>query len=170
MEAIIYTSNAGTTEKYARLLGRETGLPVYEMSKAQDVKAGAKVIYLGWLMASQVKGYKKAAKKWKVCAVCGVCMAETGSQLKEVRERNKIATQIPVFTLQGGFDITKLHGIYKMMMKVMIKTAGKGLANKVDKTPEEERMYDMMMHGGNYVSLEHLKEVLKWYSQEGSIK
>ena len=39
------------------------------------------------------------------------------------------------------------------MMNVMVKTAGKGLANKTDRTPEEDDMLDMMINGGKRVSL-----------------
>lgn len=163
MKAIVYTSNTGTTAEYAKLLGRKTGLSVYEMQEAKCVEEGSEIIYFGWIMASGVKGYKDAAKKWKIRAVCAVGMGATGTQEKEVRERNQISSQIPLFTLQGGFYISKLHGIFKFMMKVMIKTAGKALAEKSDKTPDEERMYEMMIHGGDYVSEENLKAVYDWW-------
>lgn len=35
--AIVYTSNTGFTEQYARLLGEKTGLPVYPLSEAERV-------------------------------------------------------------------------------------------------------------------------------------
>jgi hypothetical protein len=71
--------------------------------------------------------------------------------------------RIPLFTLQGNFDVKKLHGAYRFMMNVMVKTAGKGLANKTDRTPEEDDMLDMMVNGGKRVSLQNLKAVTKWY-------
>ena len=45
----------------------------------------------------------------------------------------------------------------------MVKTAGKGLANKPDRTPEEDDMLDMMVNGGKRVSLQNLKTVTEWY-------
>ncbi len=162
MEAILYTSNTGSTERYAKLLGEKTGLPVYSLDKS-PVSAGADIIYMGWVMANGVKGYKKAAKKYRVKALCGVCMAATGSQLDDVRKANSVGDEIPIFTLQGGFDIKKLHGIYKLMMNVMMKTAGKGLSEKADRTPEEDDMLGMMLHGGDRVSETNLEAVLDWY-------
>ncbi len=35
MNAIIYTTNTGSTRHYARLLGHETGLPVYALAEAK---------------------------------------------------------------------------------------------------------------------------------------
>ena len=159
--SIVYTSNTGYTAEYARLLGERTGLPVYSLAEAErKLAAGNPVIYLGWLMAGKVQGYKKAAKRYKVQAVCGVGMGGNGSQLQEVRKANAISEKTPLFTLQGGFDINKLSGVYKLMMTIMVKTAGKGLAEKQDRTPEEDVMLDMLTRGGSRVSAENLAEVL----------
>lgn len=114
-------------------------------------------------MASGIKGYKDAAKRYKVCAVCGVGMGQTGTQSEEVREKNAIPQNIPLFTLQGNFDVKKLHGVYHFMMNIMVKTAGKALAEKTDRTPEEDDMLDMMVNGGNRVSVQNLKAVIAWY-------
>ena len=164
MKAIIYTSNTGSTAEYAQLLEKELNLPVHSLQKAENkVPAGSEIIYLGWIMAGGIKGYKKAAKLYKVCVVCGVGMGQTGTQLKELRDKNTIPQRIPLFTLQGNFDVKKLRGTYRFMMNVMVKTAGKGLANKPDRTPEEDDMLDMMVNGGKRVSLQNLKAVTEWY-------
>lgn len=164
MKAIIYTSNTGSTSRYAKMLAHEITLPVYSAEEARKtLPAGSEIIYLGWLMAGSIKGYEKTARRYQVCAVCGVGMGQTGSQMKEVRERNKIPDSIPLFTLQGDFDITKLRGIYKMMMNIMIKTAGKALAEKAERTPEEDDMLKMMQGDGERVHINHLKGVLEWY-------
>ena len=167
MNAIVYTSNTGTTKEYAKLLSDKLSLPYYSLDEiGYKVKPGSKIIYLGWIMASGVKGYKKVVKDYDVRAVCAVGMGATGTQVKEVRTKNKIPSAIPVFTLQGGFDVKKLHGIYKIMMTIMVKTAGKGLAEKEDRTPEEDDMLDMMLHSGERVKEESLSAVLDWYSAQ----
>ena len=154
MNAIIYTTNTGSTEHYAKLLAQKTGLPVYSLAEAKKrVFAGAEVIYLGWIMAGSVKGYAEAAKRYQVRAVCGV----------GVRKKSEIPANIPLFTLQGNFDVKKLHGVYRPMMEIMVKTAGKSLAAKKDRTPEEDGMLDMMLHGGERVKQENLSAVLDWY-------
>lgn len=73
MKAIVYTSKNGHTAEYAEILGRQTGLPVYSLKDAEKQLAnGTPIIYLGWLMASRIKGINKAKKKFKVSAVCGI--------------------------------------------------------------------------------------------------
>ena len=167
MNAIIYTTNTGSTEQYARLLAQKTGLPVYSLAEAKKrVFAGAEVLYLGWIMAGSVRGYAEAAKRYRVRAVCGVGMGQTGTQTDSVRKKSAVSAGIPLFTLQGNFDVKKLHGIYRIMMEIMVKTAGKGLAEKSDRTPEEDDMLDMMLHGGERVKEENLDAVLNWYSAQ----
>lgn len=162
--AILYTSNTGFTRQYAQMLGGKLGLPVYPLQEAfSELPRGSSVIYLGWLMAGKVQGYAQAAKRYRIGAVCGVGMGATGSQIQDLRRANALPDSLPVFTMQGGFDMNRLRGIYKFMMMVMAKTAGKGLADKTDRTPEEDAMLELLLHGGSRVSEDNLKSVLEWY-------
>ena len=162
--SIVYTSNTGFTRQYAMLLGEKTGLPVYSLEEAgQRLTPGNTIVYLGWLMAGKVQGYAKASARYHVAVVCGVCMGATGSQIEDVRKTNAIGSGLPVFTLQGGFDMAKLRGVYKLMMKVMAKTVGKKLAEKKVRTPEEDEMLELMVHGGSRVREEYLTEIVDWY-------
>ena len=167
MDAIIYTTNTGSTEQYAKMLAQKTGLQAYSLAEAKKrIFAGAEVIYLGWLMAGSVKGYAAAAKHYRVCAVCGIGMGQTGSQTDSVRKKSVIPANIPLFTLQGNFNVKKLHGIYRPMMEIMVKTVGKSLSAKKDRTPEENDMLDMMRCGGERVKAENLSAFLEWYSAQ----
>ena len=164
MNAVIYTTNTGSTERYAKLLAQGTGLPAYSLAEARkSVPTGADVIYLGWIMAGSVKGYNNAASRYRIHAVCGVGMGKTGTQTENVRQKTSVPAHIPVFTLQGNFNVKKLHGIYRPMMELMVKTAGKSLSEKKDRTLEEDDMLDMMLHGGERVNAENLRAVFDWY-------
>ena len=162
--AVVYTSNTGYTARYASLLGEAVGLPVHALSDAAGyLPAGTPILYLGWLMAGKVMGFRKASGRYRILAVCGVGMGATGSQLQDLRKANRFPEDFPVFTLQGGFDLTRLKGVYKLMMTIMAKTAGKGLADKKDRTPEEDTRLELLIHGGDRVSSENLAAVLEWY-------
>lgn len=127
------------------------------------IGAGKHNCFSGMADGGKVQGYAKASARYHVAAVCGVGMGATGSQIEDVRKANAIGPELPVFTLQGGFDMTKLKGIYKLMMTVMSKTVGKKLAEKPDRTPEEDDMLELMVHGGSRVREEYLTEVVDWY-------
>ena len=90
-------------------------------------------------------------------------MGQTGTQIESVRKKSAIPAGIPLFTLQGDFNVKKLQGIYRPMMEIMVKTMGKSLAEKADRTSEEDDMLDMMLHGGERVKAENLSAVLDWY-------
>lgn len=165
IKAIVYTTNTGNTEKYAKMLGQQIDLPVYSLKEAKKaLTKGTEIIYLGWIMASGVKGYKDAEKQFCIRMVCAVGMGKTGTQIQEIRDRNQISSSVEVFTLQGGFHMQELRGVNRFMMSMMIKTAGKALAEKTDRTPEEDDMLDLMMNGGSRVSLENLAGPIEWYA------
>lgn len=162
--AIVYTSNTGFTAEYASLLGGETGMPVYSMEEAEKrLPPHSPILYMGWLAAGKVQGYDKAVTKFNPQALCAVGMGKSGSQLEDVKKANNLPEGLPLFTLQGGFDLKKLRGVYRLMMLVMSKTVAKKLAAKTDPTPDESDMLELFQNGGSRVSLENLKPVLEWY-------
>ena len=161
--AIVYTSNTGHTRQYALLLGEQIGLPAYSLDEANSqLSGGSPVIYLGWLHASHVKGYSKASKRFALCAVCGVGLCDTGTLTSEVRKATSIPEDIPLFTLQGGIDRSRLKGMDKLMISMLTK----GLAAKKQRSAQDERMLELLSGDESFVSPENLSEVLQWYREE----
>ncbi len=162
MNAIVFTSNTGHTAEYAKMLGEKTGLPVYSLKEAQKtLESNTPIIYLGWLFANTVKGYKKASRKFKICAVCAVGLCDTGTAITEVRKANAMSDELPLFTMQGGMDKAKLHGINKFMINMLTK----GLTSKNEKTKDDERMLELLTHDKNYLSEENTIAFMEWFSK-----
>ena len=162
MDAIVYTSQTGSTAKFARLLGEELRLPVYQLKRAQtDLRDGAEIIYLGWLMAGQVKGYKQAAKRFRIAALAAVGMGPAGEQVEEVRKANDLRQEMPVFTLQGGYAPGKLRFPYNLMMALAKGPLKKKISQGGD-TPETRQMLELMDKGCDMVSREQLQPLLDW--------
>ena len=163
MKAIVYTSNTGHTAEYARILREKTGLPVYDLSEAaKHISNGTEIIYLGWLFANGIKGYKKAAKKYKVSAICAVGLCETGTALDDVRKANALPEEIPLFTMQGGMDKSRLRGINKLMINMLTK----GLSSQNERSESDGRMLYLVTHNANYVSEENTSAFMEWYSNK----
>lgn len=161
--AICYTTNTGYTAKYAEMLGKKTGLPVYALNEGKkELVKNSPIIYFGWLFANSVKDYKKASKHFKISAVCGVGLCDTGMLIAEVRERTALPNDIPLFTLQGGMDRSKLHGINKLMINMLTK----GLSAQDDRTPQDDRMLQLITTTADYVSEDNLLDVLNWYNEQ----
>lgn len=162
MKAIVYTSNTGFTKEYALLLAEKTGVPALTLKEAKGtLNKGDEIVYLGWLMAGFVKGYSTAKKLYNIKAVGGVCMGETGSQLDTVRKNNAIADDVAVYTMQGGFDMSKLSGIYKFMMKFMVKHLIKEINLKEKITDSDRLLLKMMTEGASAVSEENLSGLIE---------
>ena len=158
--AIVYTSKTGFTKQYAQLLGKKLSLPVYPLEDAlYGLGQGSPILYLGWIHASTVQGYRKAARRFHVCAVCGVGLCDTGALVDQVRKTTAVPAAVPLFTLQGGFQREKLKG----MDKILISMLTKGLSSKEKRTEEEERMLTLLQQDGNYVCAQNLSAVLNWY-------
>lgn len=160
IKAIVYTSQTGFTRQYAKMLGDKTALPVYTLREAAaNLPGGSPVIYLGCLHASHVLAFSRAAKRFSVCAVCGVGLCDTGTLTDEVRSASVIPEGIPLFTLQGGFDRSKLKGINKLMISMLTK----GLASQTQRTEQDERMLSLLSKDASYVSEDNLRDILFWY-------
>lgn len=164
MKAIIYTTNTGSTAQYAKMLAEKTGVQAFSMEEAKSkIEAGSEIIYLGWIMAAQIKGYMAAAKKYKIRAACAVGMERSGTRTEEIRKKTCVPPDIPLFTLQGNFNVKKLHGLYRLMMNLIVKMVTKQLGAKAERTQRENEMLEIMLHGGENVRKENLKSVLDWY-------
>lgn len=166
MKAIVFESYTGNTKKYAELLGQKTGIPVYEHKEAsKHLGKNDEIIYMGWLFASSVKGYKKASKNYNVKAVCGVGMRRSSDEAyNDMVKSNKI-DGTKAFYLQGGYDGNKLRGIYKLMMKMMSKVLLNMIEKKETKTDEDLETIDMINNGRSLVKEENLAPVLEWIEQ-----
>ena len=145
------------------MLGEQIGLPVYSLDEAKSqLSGGSPVIYLGWLHASHVKGYAKAARRFDLRAVCAVGLCDTGTLTDQVRKATSIPEGIPLFTLQGGIDRSRLKGMDKLMISMLTK----GLSSQKQRSDQDERMLELLSRDESYVSLENIAEVLRWYREE----
>lgn len=161
MRGIVYTSNTGHTAEYAKILSEKTGLPIYDLSVAgKSLQRGDEIIYLGWLFANTVKGYKKASKKFKIACVCAVGLCDTGTATEDVRRANRINTATPLFTMQGGIDKTKLRGVNKFMINMLTKA----LSSQKEKSADIERIIFLLTHDDNYVCEENTEAFTAWYN------
>lgn len=161
--AIVYTSNTGHTRKYALLLGEQIGLPLFSLDEAKSqLSGGSPVIYLGWLHASHVKGYVKAAHRFDLRDVCAVGLCDTGTLTDQVRKATSIPEGIPLFTLQGSIDRSRLKGMDKLMISMLTK----GLASQKQRSAQDDRMLELLSRDESYVSPENLARLLQWYREE----
>ena len=126
---IVYGSQYGTTEKYARELERQTGINSLPFQKVKSLKGYNQVIYLGGLYAGTVKGLKQSMKSLsddaKLIVVTVGLASNKEENLKHIltgvekQLSPEIYKKTQFFHLRGGIDYKKLSFKHKMMMAAM---------------------------------------------------
>lgn len=167
ISAIVYASNSGFTAQYARMLGEATGLPVNDISQMRNPQPEQQVIFLGWVMADQCMGGRKAMKYFDVRAMVRVGMTpatEEQAQMLHDQLLKDFGKEVDCFALQGGLDMKKLRGPFKWIMSVKCRELRKSLEAKQPLDDDEQKMYRMVKKGGSAVSAEALQPVIDWYS------
>ena len=163
IDAIVFNSKAGHGKEYAQIMEKETGVEAYELDAAKTaLNSNSKVLFIGWIMGSGIKGYKTAIKSFDVRGVCAVGMAPMGATDNDIKEHNKIPNSQQFFYLQGGFEWDKVSGADKTIMKVIKKKFNKDFGGKENISAGEQDMLDLVNKGGSRVSLENASKAIKW--------
>lgn len=157
---IVYVTNTGSTKQYAEMLSGKTDFEALELSKAtKEISADEEIIFMGWVMAGAVQGYKEAKAAFSnIKAVCAVGLNKGEKAEVELIEKNGITE--PMFILQGNFNIDRLKGMYKMMMSMMIKMLKSKLKEKPQ--PDADKVLAAFENGVECVSEENLEGILEW--------
>ena len=156
---IIYSTNAGSTERYAKMLSEKLSCPMVKTAKAGEIDENEDIIFMSWVMAGTLQDYASVSAKFKnIKAVCAVGMFSDDSKLPEVREKNGIESEL--FLLPGAFNINKLTGMYKMMMGMAMKMIKGKLKDSDD--PKAREMAEKFEEGFDFVSEENLSKVIEF--------
>lgn len=160
--AIVYMSNTGHTKQYAEILSEELGLPLFNLDEAiNKLEVKTEIIYLGWIMADHIQGYKKVYDTYDVKAVIGVGLATDNAD--KISEANEIDSRVKLFLAQGGLDFSKLKGFQKIIMKMITKSMVKNIKKKKELSFEDKTLLSIIEDGKNAVSIDNLSEPIKWY-------
>lgn len=171
MEAIVYTSKTGFTRHYAQCLSEKTGVPCMELKVAKKcLEKGADIIYMGWVFAGSVKNYKKIAAMYTIKAVGIVGMNPNKEEGKaQIVEKNEMDSST-AFYLPGGFDKTRLSGIYKMMMTMMEKTVRSDLEKKENPPEQDVAMLKALEEGCDFFDEGYLEPLVALCGKIGAVK
>ena len=178
MKAIVYMSETGFTEKYAKLLAEKVQLPAYSVKEAgKTLPRACEVFYMGWLRAGSVKGLDCAMDRYTIrgAAIVGMSPDGNGDLWTEAKINGGISDGgARIFYLQGGYAPEKLRGMNRLLMRFMTKFVVKKLQAKGDTATEQDlKMLEMYQKGGDCVREEALEEIVRWFaegSHEGVLK
>lgn len=159
--AVIYCSKTGHTAKFAELLAGKTGLPCWSVEEAPEhVKKGEKVVFLGWLFAGYVRGYRKARRSYDVVLTAGVGMKPPNDK-DRARLANQNGIRFADFRLLlGGFDMTKLTGLDRLIMTAITNSLKKKLGKKEILTDDEKLLLSVATNNLDCVSEDKLEDIV----------
>lgn len=166
ISAIVYTTNSGSCEFYAREMSRKLAIPCYEAKKC-GLPKGMEIIFVGWLMNGKVSGLAAAMKQYDVKAVVQVGMgAPTESSERVCRAKNGLGSDVRVFSLQGRFDMDRIPIYFKPVMKMVNKGIVERLEGKGSLTAAEKATLQMAKTGkGEPASWDGYEHVVAWVQE-----
>lgn len=156
---IIYQTNTGSSEEYARLLSEKISAPCVSLSESADIPADEEIIFIGWIMAGAIQGFPEAQQKFSnIRCVCAVGMMTTEKAKDEIAKKNN--TELPLFILPGNFHLDRLKGMYKMMMSMAMKMIKAKL--KEEGGENADKMIAAFDNGIDMVDAEKLNDVIEF--------
>lgn len=160
-KSVVFSSNTGFTEAYARMLSDEIGVPVFSLKQAcRHLQRGDSVFYIGWVKASRIIGLRRASGRFSVAGVASVGLMMDGESLERIKRGNGISDNMPYFALPGGLALDKLHGLDKLLFNL-----GRKAMARTSREPGKDNMetYKILTEGVSFVDKKHLKPIINAY-------
>ncbi len=162
-KSVVFSSNTGFTEAYARMLSDEIGVPVFSLKQAcRHLQRGDSVFYIGWVKASRIIGLRRASGRFSVAGVASVGLMMDEESLERIKRGNGISDNTPYFALPGGLALDKLHGLDKLLFNL-----GRKAMARTSREPGKDNMetYKILTEGVSFVDKKHLKPIINAYSR-----
>ncbi len=148
---IVYESNAGHTEEYAKMLSSKLRLDCISLKEYK--KDNEQIIFLGWVYANNIQGYKKIKDSSNILCTIAVGMnPKSDKNTNLLIETNNVKEKF--FYLQGGVDYKRLKGIKRMMFKVVTESVIK------ENKPEDKELIEILQKGNDCIKEENLNDIL----------
>lgn len=131
---VVYGSQYGSAEKYAREFAQRINVPVYEYKKVKNVKEYDEIIYFGGIYNGNIYGLghfvKKQINDIPNLRIVTVGLGDPNDQknkdniLKSVKRYmgDDFVNKTKFYHVRGAFDQSKLNMVNKTMMKTYYET------------------------------------------------
>ncbi|MDE6029881.1 MAG: flavodoxin domain-containing protein [Clostridiales bacterium] len=128
---IIFKSDHGYTRRYVEILGNALGCDAVPADKFRGdmLSDYDKVLFIGSIRGSRINGFNKIADyldiAYKKLVVCGVGMLPSAEDRADRIKESTISVAyekfIPVFYVQGGFDMAELSRGERISINMMVR-------------------------------------------------
>ena len=167
---VLYTSKRGSTQQYAEWIAesRDTKCLPLNQVKFEDVVDCDAVVYGGWLRGSGIVGFDKFKKLIPgmedrvVLFVTGISDYNPANymQICDINfDSMEDAAKMQLFFCPGRYDVAKVRGLDKIMMK-FAKSVLKG-GKTPDGAMDAERMVEAIEKGVDKVDIKYTEPVVR---------
>lgn len=150
---IVYNSRTGNTKEYALMLSEMTGIKAIPFSEYR--KSDEKIIFMSYIYANRLGGYKKIINKAKIFLICA-CGINNKSEINTKNLIMQNGINKPFFYLRGGLNPEKAKGIQKFVIKSVIASILKD--NKI----EDMDIIDSINNQKSFVNKDYLFPVIEF--------
>lgn len=166
---IIYNSQTGFTERYARWIAEAAGADCLELSiaKKKDLSAYKAIIYGSWACAGSINKtswFKENIDKWADKKLIVFCVGgspadspEIGTFLKQNFNETE-QKRVKTFYCPGGFNYERMPAMSRLMMKMFIRA----LKAKKDKTEKEQAMIKLISFSYDISDKKYIGPILQY--------
>lgn len=165
---VIYNSQTGFTERYARWIAEAAGADCLTLAaaKKQDLSAYDAIVFGSWACAgnvSKLSWFQKNANQWVNKKLIVFCVGASPDGTPEVEQLLKKAMEAPelkaanAFYCPGGFNYEKMSAPSKFVMKLFVKT----LNAKKGKTETDEAMIKMISSSYDISEQKYIEPILE---------
>ncbi len=165
---VVYNSKTGFTKRYAEWIAEAAGADCLELSiaKKKDLTSYEAIIFGGWACAGSIRKiswFKGNIDKWadkKRIAFCVGASPIDSPEIETALNRNFNEAErekVTVFYCPGGLNYEKMSALFKLMMKMFVKT----LKAKKDKTEKEQIMIKMISSSYDISDKKYIEPILQ---------
>lgn len=167
LSAILYQSQTGSCERYARMLSAALHLPLYPADQCPARQDG-EVLFVTWVMAGKAVGLKKLQKRFRLGGLVQVGMSPVYPGMADkARAANGLDSSLPVFCRQGGFHMNRLPLPQQLAMRAMNKTIAGKLSKKSALDEAEKALYGMARTGDGEPPVWDVSDIAAYYTVPG---
>ena len=169
---IIYSSQTGFTERYAKWLADELSAETITLAEAKKknddyFKEADAIVYGGWAMGGNIvnsEWFKSKLSQWKGKKLVLFCVGASPNELPDVEttlhnaltdDERKYAK---AFYCQGGIAYEKM----KLPSKLLMKAFAKMVRNKKHATQQEKDMGEMISHSYDISDKKFIEPIVEY--------
>ena len=167
---VVYTSQTGFTQKYAKWIAEKTGADLFDVKDVQKKDDSffdgyEAIVYAGWFMAekvAKVNWFLDKAKGWKDkrLAVVAVGASPVGNPQAEKALNAMLTdeqkTYIEAFYCQGGLNYEKMNVGARLMMKAFANSL------KKSKSEESRKMGELFGQSCDFTDPKYIEPVVAY--------